>query len=103
MLAEVVDMNNMFEVLQVIGVIGLIVAYYLLNTNRVLKSIELCKECLAIFKQREEIRDDKLTKSLYKRVYLVMSNAYRAINDNSNTIKYTEKILQISRESGEIT
>ena len=88
-----VDMNNMDEVLQAIS-IGLIVAYFLLNTNRVLKSIEICKECLAISKQKAGFKDDKLTKLLCKRVYLIMSNAYRAINDNTNAIKY-------ARESGE--
>ena len=89
-LTEVVDMNDKDEVIQAIS-IGLIVAYFLLNTNRVLKSIELCKECLAIFKQKAGIKDDKLTKSLSKMVYLIISNAYRAINDNTNAIKYTKK------------
>ena len=93
-------MNDKNEVIQAIS-IGLIVAYFLLNTNRVLKSIEICKECLAIFKQKTGIEDDKLTKSLCKIVYLIMSNAYCAINDNTNAIKYREKILQIYRESGE--
>ena len=86
-------MNNMDEVLQAIS-IGLIVAYFLLNTNRVLKSIEICKECLAISKQKAGFKDDKLTKLLCKRVYLIMSNAYRAINDITNAIK-------CARESGE--
>ena len=93
-------MNDKDEVIQAIS-IGLIVAYFLLNTNRVLKSIEICKECLAIFKQKAGIKDDKLARSLYKMVYLIMSNAYRAINDNTNAIKYTKKIVQIYRESGE--
>ena len=79
-------MNNMDEVLQAISV-SLIVAHFLLNTNRVLKSIELCKECLIVFKQRAGFKDDKLARLFYKRVYLMMSIAYRAINDNTNTIK----------------
>ena len=86
-------MNNRDEVMQAIS-IGLIVAYFLLNTNRVLKSIDICKECLAI-------KDDKLSKSLCKMVYLIMSNAYLAINDNTNAITYAKKILQINHESGE--
>ena len=90
----------MDEVIQAIS-IGLIVAHFLLNTNRVLKSMEICKECLAIFKQKTAIKDDKLAKSLNKMVYLILSNAYHAINDNTNAIKYTQKILQIYRESGE--
>lgn len=42
---EVFDMNNLDEVVQVISV-GLVVAGFLLNTNRLLKTIELCKESL---------------------------------------------------------
>ena len=94
------NMNNIDEVLQAIY-IGLIVAYFLLNTNRVLKSIEICKECLDILRRRAGIKDDKFAKSLYKRVYLVMSKAYRAINDNTDAMKYAEKILQIYRETGQ--
>ena len=93
-------MNNIGEVLQAIS-IGLMVAYFLLNTNRVLKCIELCKECFAILRQRAGIREDELAKSLYKKVYLVISKVYHAINDNTNAIKYEENILQVYRETGE--
>ena len=93
-------MKNMDKVLQAIS-IGIIVASFLFNTNRFLKSIEICKECLAILKRKAGIKDDKLTIPLYKVVYMAMSNAYRAINDNTNAIKFTEKTLQIYRESRE--
>ena len=93
-----IDMNDQDEVIQAIS-IGLIVAYFLLNTNRVLKSTEICKECLAIFKQKAGIKDDKLAKSLSKMAYLIMLNAYRAINDNRSVVKYAKKLLQIYRES----
>ena len=95
-----VDVNHRDEVMQAIS-IGLIVACFLLRTNRILKSIEICKECLAIFKGKAGIKDDKLAKSLYKRVISITSTACRAINDNTNAIKYTKKILRIYRESGE--
>ena len=93
-------MNDKDEVIQAIS-IGLIVAYFLLNTNRVLKSIGICKECLAIFKQKAGIKDDKLANSLCKMVYWIMSKAYCVINDNTNAIKCTKTILQIYRKSGE--
>ena len=87
-------MNNVEEVIQAIS-IGLIVASFLLNTNRFLKAIELCKECLFILK------DQKLSKSLYIRIYLIMLKACNRINDNTNAMKYAEKLLQIYSESGE--
>ena len=93
-------MNDKDEGIQAIS-IGLIVAYFLLNTNRVLKSIEVCKECLTIFKEKAGIIDEKLATSLHKRVSLIMSHAFRAIKDNTNAIKHTENVLQIYRESGE--
>jgi len=31
---------------------------------------------------------------------MIMSNAYTVINDNTNAIKYTAKVLQICRDSG---
>ena len=93
-------MKNRDEVIQAIS-IGLIVANFLLNTNRVLNCIEICKECLITFKQKAGIKDDKLAKSLSKVMYLIMSNAYRAINDDTNAIKYAENVLQIYRKSRE--
>ena len=91
-------MNDMDAVIKAIS-IGLIVAYFLLNTNRALKSIEICKKCLTISKEKAGIIDEKVAKSLYKRVSLIMSHAYRAIKDNTNAIKHTENVLQIYRES----
>ena len=95
-------MNNLDEVIQAISV-GLILAGFLLNTNRLLKAVELCKECLFILKDRERvgIKDKKLIKSLYIRIYLMMWQACSCIGDNTNAIKYAEKLLQIYRESGE--
>ena len=95
-------MNNLDEVIQAIS-IGLILAGFLLNTNRLLKAIELCKECLFILKDRDRagIKDKKLSKSLYIRIYLIIWKACNCIGDNTNTIKYAEKLLQIHRESGE--
>ena len=99
-LTEAFIMNNVDEVIQVIF-IGLIVSGFLLNTRRFLKSIELCKECLFILKDRAGIRDEKLSKLFYKRIYLIMWKACHLISDNTNAIKYAEKIVQIYRESGE--
>ena len=93
-------MNNVDEVIQVIT-ISLIVAGFLINTYRFLKAIELCKECLFILKDAAGLKDKKIRKSFYKRIYLAMWNACSIINDNTNAIKYAEKLLQLYRESGE--
>ena len=93
-------MNNVDEVIQVIT-IGLVVAGFLLNTNRYLKTIQLCKECLPILNDRAAIVDEKFTKSLYKRIYFTLWEACSILGDNSSAIRYAENILQIHRESGE--
>ena len=98
-LTEVIDMNSVDDVMQVIS-IGLIVAVFLLNTSRFLKAIELSKECLFILKDREGTKDEKLSKSLYTRIYLLMWNTCNRICDNASAIKYAEKLLLIYRESG---
>ena len=89
-------MNKLDEVIQVIS-IGLIVAAFLLNTNRFLKAIELCKECLFILKDRAGIQDEKIRKSFY----IIMMEACNRIHDNTNATKYAEKLLQMYHESGE--
>ena len=96
----VFQMKNVDEVIQVIS-IGLVVAGFLLNTNRFLKVIELCKECLFILKDTAGLNDKKISKSFYKRIYFTMWKACSIINDNTHAIRYAEKILQIHRESGD--
>ena len=91
-------MNNVDELIQVIS-IGLILAGFLLNTRRILKSIELCEECLLILKDKAGTIDEKLTQSCYKKIYFTMWKVCRLISDNTNAIKNTERIVQIYRES----
>ncbi|XP_078353157.1 uncharacterized protein LOC144637947 [Oculina patagonica] len=81
--------------------IGLVVACFLLNTSRVLKAIELCKECLFILKNKAVIIDEKWAESFYKVIYLEIANAYGLIGDNTNAINYARKVLHIHRDCGE--
>ena len=91
-------MYNVDEVtIQVIS-IGLIVAGFLFNTNRFLKSIELCKECLFILKERAVINDKKLSKSFYVRIYFTMWKACSLISDNSNAKKYAKNVVDLILE-----
>jgi len=65
-LTDVINkMNNADEVIQVIS-IGIIVASFLLNSSRYLKTIDLCKECLFILKERAVVIDETFTKLFYK-------------------------------------
>ena len=90
-------MKDIGEVIQAIS-IGLIVANFLLTSHRVLKTIEICKECLVIL---NEVGEGKLAKRCYKAVYLTMLKAYFLINDYTNAIKYGSKLLHIHRQCGE--
>ena len=80
-------MYNIDEVIQAIS-IGTIVAGFCLNTNRFRKSIELCKECLFVLNDRPGIKDEKLTKSFYVKIYFTMWKACSLTNDTTNAIKY---------------
>ena len=93
-------MNNADEVIQAVS-IGLMVACFLLNTNRLRKAVELYKECFFFLKVAEGLKIKKISKSFYKRIYYAMWNACSIIGDNTRAIRYSEKILQIYRENGE--
>ena len=93
-------MNNVDEIIQVISA-GLVVAGFLLNTNRFLKGVELCKECLFLLKDRAGLKDEKLSKSFYERINFTMWKACSIIRDNTSAIEYADQLLQIYRESGE--
>ncbi|KAL9950913.1 hypothetical protein ACROYT_G043485 [Oculina patagonica] len=92
--SEVLDMNNIDEITQAIS-IGLIVANFLINTRRVLKAIELCKECLFIFDNTQLVKEEKKYKLLCKHIYSTVLLAYWFINDLTNAIKYGKKLLYI--------
>ena len=94
-------MYNVDEVIQVIS-IGLIVAGFLFNTNRFLKCIELCKECLFILKERAVINDKKLSKSFYVRIYFTMWKACSLISDDSNAKKYAENVVVLILQLAEM-
>ena len=81
--------------------IGLMVANFFLNTSRILKAIELCKECLFILKTRAAvIKDEKIAKTIYKALYSSFVKAYCLSLDCANAIKYGRKLLHIHKECG---
>ena len=93
-------MNNIEEIMPTIF-IGLVVATFLLNTGRALKSIELCKENLVLLNNLLPGIEGEIGQEIYRAIYEIMFMGYRRIRDNTNTIRYGRKLLVIYRECGD--
>ena len=94
-------MYNIDEEIQAIS-IGIIIAGFCLNTNRFRKSIELCKECLFILNKKAGVKDEKLTKLFYVKIYFTMWKACSLTNDNTNAIKYAKSAAKLSSKLSEM-
>ena len=81
--------------------IGHLVSEYLLNTNRVQKFIELCNEHLFLLNKTELKNTNELVTSCKTSAYWNMILGYTRINDYGNVIKWGQKGLGSSRESGD--
>ena len=88
-------MENIAELLQIIpvGIVTVHVANFLLNTNRVLKAIELCKECLTLLKSKALEMQSEFVRSIYIRIYLIMFVGYIFTIDHKSGIKCGEELL----------
>ncbi|KAL9986709.1 hypothetical protein ACROYT_G000893 [Oculina patagonica] len=93
-------MDNKPEVLQAIG-IGILIATFFFNTSRVLKAIELCKECLILLDKKAVEDERKLLKGCWKRIYSLLGVAYVLVNDYASSTHHYNKLLAIHREYGE--
>ncbi|XP_078368547.1 uncharacterized protein LOC144652372 [Oculina patagonica] len=93
-------MNDIEDVVQAIC-ISLVVAYFLLNTGRVLKAIEICKECLTFLHTKAQKKENQFGKILYGGIYNTMFSAYSVIPDYTNAIKYGRKLLVIYCDRGD--
>ena len=91
-------MNSTEEEVRKVIDIGLFVIRFLANTNRALKAIKLCKECLIVLK----------TKALRKEffnffctlIYCQMCDGYSLINDHTSAIDCIQDLLVLLRASG---
>ena len=90
-------MENIGE--EIIGM-ALPVALFLLNTNRVQKAIELCKESLFLMNCNTEENDLQSIKLLLMEFYFILFRAYRRISDYINAERYCRELLVLSHESG---
>lgn len=93
-------MNNIEEIMPTIY-IGLVVATFLLNTGRALKSIEICKENLVLLNNLLPGIEEEIGQEIYRAIYKVMFMGYRRIRDNTNAIRCGRKLLVIYRERGD--
>jgi len=92
---------NIIEVILQAITIGLVVAYFLLNTGRALKAIEVCKECLIVL-NNEVLQKEKQFVTLSKiRIYVAIVRASCIIANYTSAISYGRKLLDIYRERGE--
>ena len=82
-----------FEALKVCS-IGIDVADFLINTNRVVKGIQLAEECL-IFLNNTVLREStNIFNILYRNISVIISNAYSKIYDYTREIEWSEKLLE---------
>ena len=81
--------------------IGIVVVTFLLNTSRVLKAIELCKECLIVLNNKALGKEKELVRFAYMHLYFQICNGYDLINDHTSAIEWGRKLLLLLRESGE--
>ena len=101
-------MNNLDElqelevVLQAIT-IGSIVAFFLFNTSRVLKAVELWKECLIILNNKALDKNNMIIKLYYEQIRWIVIEGCCRINDYQTGIKYGRELLALYRQSGERT
>ena len=74
--------------------IGTDIANFLINTNRVVKGIQLAEECL-IFLNNAVLRENtKIFNILYREICGAISNAYRIIYDYARATEWGDKILE---------
>ena len=93
-------MDNISQVLMAICV-GTVVAHYLLGTSRVVKAIELCKECLILLNNKALQSKNELLRSVYIRIYSTMFTGYSRISDHTRGIECGTKLLALLRACGE--
>ncbi len=93
-------MIDIEEIIEAIS-ISLVVATFLLNTGRAVKSIELCKESLVLLNRKTLMREKQFGKLICTEIFKILFQAYCRIHDNTNAITYGRKLLVIHRQCDE--
>ena len=83
--------------------IALLVALFLLNSDRIQKAIEICSECLILLNSTDQNSKDQFDSVLlqfYSDIYTVLFSAYRHISDYISAERYGRKLFVLYSESG---
>ena len=83
--------------------IALLVALFLLNSDRIQKAIEICSECLNLLNntdQNSKDQFDSVQVQFYSAIYKILFSAYRHISDYISAERYGRKLLVLYNTSG---
>ena len=90
-------MNYEEKIIQAIS-ISLVVAYFLFNTGRTLKAIELCKESLLLLSDKALSIERQSRQLIQETNYKIMFKAFSRVSDHRNAIACGRNLLAIYRE-----
>ena len=90
-------MNYEEKIIQAIS-ISLVVAYFLFNTGRTLKAIELCKESLLLLSDKALSIEKQSRQLIQETSYKIMFKAFSRVSDHRNAIACGRNLLAIYRE-----
>ena len=85
--------------------IALLIALFLLNSDRIQKAIEICSECLILLNNTDQNSKDQfktLLLQFYSAFNLLLFKAYRRISDYISAERYGRKLLVLYSESGDL-
>ena len=93
-------MGSLEKVLQALD-IGIFTANFLFNTSRVIKSIELSKECLILLNNIVLNKEQEIVRMAYIVVYSQMFDGYALLSNHTNAMECGRKLLALLHECGE--
>ena len=93
-------MDRIFKDLNTIH-IGLVVAKFLQKTNRALKAIQLCEECLMLLLNNSEWCEELYFKLIYVVILHKLLNAYKGVFDIKNVQRCAQEFLVLSQDYGD--
>ena len=85
--------------------IALLVALFLLNSNRIQKATEIWNECLILLDNTDQNTKHQFTSRpflmIYRAIYNALFGAYRSISDYISAERYGMKLLVLLSETGD--